>query len=139
VPCLYYGDEIGLEDAESFGSRNCFPWDECAWDQDLLNFYKRLISLRKRHPVLAEGAFQVLYGAEDMLLYQRVLGDEHVLVSANRAQQPLPPGEHLLPEAAFPASATFEGFFSGAEASAQDSRLWLPELPTGAEIWLQKC
>ena len=138
VPCLYYGDEIGLEDAESFGSRNCFPWDESSWDQDLLNFYKRLIALRKRHPVLAEGAFQVLYGAEDMLLYQRVLGDEHVLVSANRAPQPLPPGELLLPEAAFPASATFEGFFSGAEASAQGSRLWLPELPTGAEIWLQK-
>jgi len=138
IPCLYYGDEIGLEDAESFGSRNCFPWDESSWDQDLLNFYKRLIALRKQSSVLAEGAFQVLYGDNDMLLYQRVLGDEHILVSANRSPDALPARTFDLPQAAFPAYATFAGFLGGKFARAKSNLLELPELPTGAEIWLQK-
>jgi len=138
VPCLYYGDEIGLENAEGFGSRNCFPWDEGRWDQDLLSFYRQLIALRKGSSVLAEGAFQILYGDQNLLLYQRVLGDEHILVSANRSQQIVPPFELNLPEAAFPDLGAFEGFFSGAKASAQGSWLRLPELPPGAEIWLQK-
>jgi alpha-glucosidase len=138
VPCLYYGDEIGLENAESFGSRNCFPWDESTWDQDLLNFYRQLIALRKRSPVLAEGAFQVLYGNEDMLLYQRVLGDEHILVSANRSHKTLLPQTLHLPQAALPTSAIYEGFFSGAKAHSQGSKLEIPEIPPGAEIWLQQ-
>jgi alpha-glucosidase len=28
VPCLYYGDELGLRDEPGFGSRNCMVWDE---------------------------------------------------------------------------------------------------------------
>jgi len=138
VPCLYYGDEIGLEDAEGFGSRNCFPWDKDCWDQDLLGFYQKLIALRKSSLVLAEGAFQILFGDEDMLLYQRLLGNEHIVVSANRSQRVIPARELNLPEAAFTAPSTFEGFFSGLKAYAQGSHLALPELPSGAEIWLQK-
>ena len=84
VPCVYYGDEIGLEDEPGFAQRNCFPWEEEKWDADLLAFYQQLISLRKENDALAEGSFQVLYWDDDLLVYQRVLGEKRVIVTASR-------------------------------------------------------
>jgi hypothetical protein len=51
-----------LADEPGFAQRNCFPWHEEKWDQDLLGFYQQLISLRKENDVLAAGSFQILYG-----------------------------------------------------------------------------
>lgn len=138
VPCVYYGDEIGLVDEEGFGSRNCMPWDSTNWDQNLLEFYKRLISLRKANPILAQGAFQVLYWDDDLLLFQRVLGEERVLVSANRNPDPIPARSLNLPQAGFAQGTRFAGAFRGGFANGGPDALDLPELAQGGEIWLSE-
>ncbi len=136
VPCLYYGDEIGLADEEGFGSRNCMPWDAELWDLDLLNFYRRLVSLRKESRVLSEGAFEPLYWQQDLLICQRFLADERILVTANRADQTLPPHTASPLHGSLGGGQTYRGLFGGQTLRVAAGKLHLPELPQGGEIWL---
>lgn len=52
VPCVYYGDEAGMEGCEDPFNRRCFPWGN--EDVDLTEFYCALGNLRKL-PQLTEG------------------------------------------------------------------------------------
>ena len=50
----------------------------------IFNYYRQLINLRKKSPVLIEGAFQLLLPEdEDIFAYIRELDGERVLVLAN--------------------------------------------------------
>ncbi len=93
VPCIYYGDEIGLPARHDARTRHagreadthaCMPWDEAAWDQDLREFYRRLIALRRTSPALIEGGFQMLAVEEDTLAYLHDTNDEQIVVVAHR-------------------------------------------------------
>jgi cyclomaltodextrinase len=55
APCIYYGDEIGMEGNHDPDCRRAFAWDKSKWDQDLLDWFRRAISLRRDHPVLRRG------------------------------------------------------------------------------------
>jgi alpha-glucosidase len=48
VPCLYYGDEIGLDGGKDPDNRRCMPWDESEWDQELLAPQQRVIFVGHR-------------------------------------------------------------------------------------------
>ena len=84
VPCVYYGDEIGLEGGNDPDSRRTFPWDENDWDTDLRAHYRSLIQLRLEHKVLQEGAFLSLCAEGDVYAFARLLGDAVVIVAINR-------------------------------------------------------
>ena len=52
--------------------------------QSIFNYYRQLINLRKKNPVLIEGSFQLLLPEdEDIFAYIRELDGERVLVLAN--------------------------------------------------------
>lgn len=56
VPCLYYGDEVGLTGDMDPDCRKCMIWDEEKQDRKLLSFMKRLIALRRTNQsILSEG------------------------------------------------------------------------------------
>ncbi|MHB1382837.1 MAG: alpha-amylase family glycosyl hydrolase [Bellilinea sp.] len=46
APCLYYGDEIGLNGKNDPECRKAFPWDSNHWNHKQLEDTKRLIDLR---------------------------------------------------------------------------------------------
>ena len=48
APCIYYGDEVGLEGRQDPDCRRAFPWDEGRWDRELLDFVRATVSLRSR-------------------------------------------------------------------------------------------
>ena len=135
VPCLYYGDEIGLTDEEGFASRNCFPWNEEQWDGEILGFYKELIALRRESPALANGEFRTLYFDQDLLIFARVLGEEWVLITANRSEQAHPPMRLEIPTLNLPGECEFEALFGAGCFRAGTGWLELPELPKGGEVW----
>jgi len=56
APCIYYGDEIGLDGGADPECRKSFPWDETRWDHDLRDYLKKLIVLRKENPALRRGS-----------------------------------------------------------------------------------
>ncbi len=87
VPCVYYGDEIGLEGREDPDCRRTFPWDESLWNHDLREYYHGLIQLRKSEKVLQEGAFLTLFAEDDVYAYARVLEDEAIITVLNRGSE----------------------------------------------------
>ena len=48
VPCIYYGDEIGLQGGPDPDCRRCFEWDRRLWDDDLYAHYRALAALRRQ-------------------------------------------------------------------------------------------
>lgn len=84
IPFIYYGEELGMKSGDMDETkRTPFIWGsedamQCSWEDDsynaetesvsvqqetkdsLLNYYKRLISLRMNHPAFYEGKFKLV-------------------------------------------------------------------------------
>lgn len=58
IPCVYYGDEIGMEGGYDPDCRRCFDWNEKAWDRETHGLVKKLMRLKKE-PALSEGDLAV--------------------------------------------------------------------------------
>ena len=56
VPCIYYGDEVGVDGNNDPFCRKPFPWDPALQDTQLLALYQRMAKLRKAHQALRYGA-----------------------------------------------------------------------------------
>jgi cyclomaltodextrinase / maltogenic alpha-amylase / neopullulanase len=87
APAIYYGDEIGMEGGKDPDSRRAFPWLQNKWDQDLLQWVKMLIALRKRTPSLRRGEYIRLLGEEKVYAFARMLGDQNVAIVLNASAQ----------------------------------------------------
>lgn len=58
IPCVYYGDETGMEGGYDPDCRRCFDWNEANWDRETYRLIQRLARL-KREPALSDGSFAV--------------------------------------------------------------------------------
>ena len=47
TPCIYYGTELALTGGPDPDCRRCMPWERVSSDNDMLNFMKKLIQIRK--------------------------------------------------------------------------------------------
>jgi alpha-glucosidase len=56
--------------------------------RSILSLYKKLIELRRAHPALAVGSKQLLRLAGNVLAYERVQGEERMLVLLNLGHEP---------------------------------------------------
>lgn len=52
TPCIYYGTELALTGGPDPDCRRCMPWERVSSDNDMLNFMKRLIKIRKYASVI---------------------------------------------------------------------------------------
>ncbi len=69
VPCIYYGDEAGMEGYADPFNRGTYPWGR--EEEDLLAWYKKTVALRKRFAVLQTGQWLPLTVAGDIYGYVR--------------------------------------------------------------------
>jgi len=60
VPCIYYGDEIGMQGYADPFCRQCFDWNRA--DGDINAWFKATISVRRNSTALSSGAFDMVYG-----------------------------------------------------------------------------
>lgn len=86
VPCIYYGDEVGLDGNNDPFCRKPFPWQPEKQDKTLFALYQRLIRLRKRSQALRYGGCQILYAHGDVVVFIRVYHQQRVLVAINRGE-----------------------------------------------------
>ncbi|MFX3634364.1 MAG: alpha-glycosidase [Candidatus Pristimantibacillus sp.] len=88
IPCIYYGDEVGIDGDGDPDCRKCMEWDRDKQDRELYDFYKLLIALRKEHSVLRDGRFRFLYADNDKgtMIYERRNGIEHITVWMNNTE-----------------------------------------------------
>lgn len=59
IPCIYYGDEIGMQGGGDPDCRRTFPWDESKWNGELFAFYREVIRLRKTTGALRAGTVRI--------------------------------------------------------------------------------
>ena len=88
APCIYYGDEVGLDGGHDPDCRKSFPWDESKWDTNLLNFAKNLIALRKKNPALRRGDYQRLWSDNGVYAFSRSYEGKTFVVAINTSESP---------------------------------------------------
>lgn len=125
VPCVYYGDEVGLEGGEDPDNRRPMPWDAAAWDQRLLGTVRRLAHLRRRHPALARGRYRTLVADGDAFAFARLHEGEAVVCVLHRRGGPV-----AVPVAGLVAGDGWWDALNGVRTTAADGVLRV-DLPPG--------
>jgi neopullulanase len=88
APCIYYGDEIGIDGHHDPYCRKSFPWDEERWDKDLLAYMKEVTKLRRDNPALRRGDFKRLWSADGTYAFSRSLEGETFVIALNASESP---------------------------------------------------
>ena len=82
VPCIYYGDEIGMEGFADPSCRRTFDWSK-AENNPYLDKVKELIALRNSSPAFYKGEFEILYSIGNVLGFTRYTDTEKYIVVVN--------------------------------------------------------
>lgn len=83
VPCIYYGDEVGVEGFDDPFNRGTYPWGK--EDGELLSWYKRLIELRKEYALFTKGHLEIFCHGQEVLGFRVKDEEEEIIVMINRS------------------------------------------------------
>lgn len=97
IPKIFYGSEIGIVGEEHHGKiRAPFPggfnngeanaFDDCSrndYQNDIFNYTKNLIELRKKHRALSDGKLTHFYPFDNLYVYFRETVEEKIMVVVN--------------------------------------------------------
>lgn len=81
VPCIYYGDEAGLQGYGDPFCRNTYPWGR--ENHDMLSWYKTAVKIRKSSAAYVDGEYETVYKIDHGFAFIRMLGDDKHIVAAN--------------------------------------------------------
>ncbi|MCR5458127.1 MAG: glycoside hydrolase family 13 protein [Clostridiales bacterium] len=81
VPCLYYGDETGMEGYSDPFNRRPYPWGR--ENQDMIKFFKKLGEIRKNHNVFKQGNYRIVHIDKDILCIERKNKKETIISIVN--------------------------------------------------------
>lgn len=84
VPCVYYGDEAGMEGYKDPFNRQTYPWGR--EDKDLLSWYRALGAARRECPALGEGVLRQVDSHEAVVCFTREQGDGALLCAVNGSE-----------------------------------------------------
>ena len=134
VPCVYYGDEVGLEGGDDPDNRRPMPWDEAAWNHAVHGFEKQLIQLRRSSAALRWGGYQLLHAAAETVAFLRDAPEERIIVVARRAADGVTALDLRL--AGIADGTRLHELLGGASAVAENGQLALHGLPeVGIQFW----
>ena len=85
LPTVFYGDEAGLEGTKDPYCRRPYPWG--AEDTELIEWYQTLGNIRN-NKVLIDGDMKIKYASNCVLIYERIKGEDKVIVAINRSCKP---------------------------------------------------
>jgi glycosidase len=84
-PCVYYGDEAGLEGFEDPFNRRGFPWGR--EDTELVEWYAQLGQLRCASDAIKSGSIRYLLCEGSVLVFERDCPGESVILAANAGRE----------------------------------------------------
>lgn len=149
APHIWYGDEVGMWGADDPDTRKPMVWPEIDYENEtlhpegktraldvvkqdtaLLNYYKKLIALRKSHDVLVYGKidFVIIDDANEVLAYKRWNNDEEIFVVFNQGNE----SKKIVID-----NATHEKYimqFSSRELMSKKGKIELVLVPMTAEV-----
>ena len=83
VPCIYYGDEAGVEGYKDPFNRSTYPWG--SEDRGLIDWYRRLGKLRNDVDCLTDGEFEVAKCLDAVMSFVRRGKKDSLFVAVNRS------------------------------------------------------
>ena len=87
APCIYYGDEIGMEGGKDPDNRRSFPWDKLSDGRrsPVFRFLNELVALRNRERVLRDGTLDIVYSSRHLCIV-RTLGKKKMTLVVSAAK-----------------------------------------------------
>jgi glycosidase len=86
-PCIFYGDEAGMEGCKDPFNRGCFPWGR--EDGRFTEFFRTLGQLKNNTAALQTGTVRVTAAGGGKLVFLRQTEDQTILCCVNRSGDPL--------------------------------------------------
>jgi cyclomaltodextrinase / maltogenic alpha-amylase / neopullulanase len=83
APCVYYGDEIGMEGGMDPACRGAFPTDPAAWTREPADWVADLAALRHSSRALRDGELALLRAEGPALVYLRRYGSDAFACALN--------------------------------------------------------
>ena len=85
LPCIYYGDEIGMQGYRDPFNRGYFTW--WAMDKYIQDNIKKMSAFRNSHDVFAEGKIHFVYSSDECVAYTRYdkSTDKEVFIAVNKS------------------------------------------------------
>jgi glycosidase len=81
IPCVYYGDEAGMEGGADPFNRVCYPWGH--EDNDLISYYKKLAKIRKDNSVFRDGEYTLVEARDGLFAFTRGEEKKRILIAIN--------------------------------------------------------
>ncbi|MDD4089670.1 MAG: glycoside hydrolase family 13 protein [Tissierellia bacterium] len=85
IPCIYYGDEAGMEGWEDPFNRGCYPWGN--ENKDILDYYMFIARFRRQNNVLAAGKYKCLIHDKGVFVFERYDENEKIIIATNLSQK----------------------------------------------------
>ncbi|WP_368503726.1 glycoside hydrolase family 13 protein [Alkalihalophilus sp. As8PL] len=86
TPCIYYGDEIGMQGDGDPGCRECMIWEDDKQDKDLFAYMQHIISLRTKYEAFgARGELRFIHTQSDspLLVFLKYTKSQQILFILN--------------------------------------------------------
>ncbi len=89
APCIYYGDEVGLEGRHDPDCRRGFPWSPSARDDDMQSWFTQCIRTRKRFPQLRKARLRVIESSADAVSFMHGEAPKSLISAYNIGKAPV--------------------------------------------------
>jgi alpha-glucosidase len=86
TPCIYYGDEIGMEGVKDPDNRRCMMWEADKQNAELLATYQQMIAIRHENSALRQGGYQLLFAQDNTLSFLREDKTQKIVFVGHRGQ-----------------------------------------------------
>ena len=94
IPCVFYGDELGMDGNSEMTLRGPMPWEKVQEGGE--DFFSRLITIRKEHEELIYGDYTLQHLDHDGgYIYRRTWGDCKITVCLNNGSGTIDLKEYL--------------------------------------------
>ncbi len=93
VPCIYYGDEAGMQGCTDPFNRMYFPWG--SEDKELTDWYKKLSAIRHKFSAFKKGDLKILQSENGIFIFSRN-GEITIAINLSDSQYSFSPAENIL-------------------------------------------
>ena len=88
TPCIYYGTELALTGGPDPDCRRCMPWERVSSDNDMLNFMKKLIKIRKHaSAIIPHGKYSIQEIKADVLVLEWSYDNQVIKAIFNKSKE----------------------------------------------------
>lgn len=89
IPMIYYGDEVGMDGWMDPDCRKGMLWKEELQNRNLLEYYKKLIKIRKEKKAVTYGKFKeiVIDNEKNIYGYSKTTDNEEIYVYVNNSKE----------------------------------------------------